>query len=60
LGWLPHREEWVIVYRNDPGGAARNPKHHYECWVVEHKGYVEEPTHFAPLPAAPKTENDYD
>jgi hypothetical protein len=29
-----------IVKRHDPGGAARNPKHHYETWVTEFGAYA--------------------
>ena len=44
LGWLPHRSEWVIMYRHDPGGR-------YETWVVEFQGYTGlSPSHWLPLP----------
>ena len=45
-----------IVYRHDPGGENKNPKHHYECWVFAHQlagDYPCKPTHWQPLPDPP-------
>lgn len=41
-----------VAYRHDPGGIARNPKHHYETWVWE-MACDTEPTHWRPLPSPP-------
>jgi hypothetical protein len=43
-----------IVKRHDPGGSARNPRHHYETWVTEFGSPSPEPTHWQPLPEPPK------
>jgi hypothetical protein len=47
-------EDVAICSRHDPGGAARNPRHHYECWLVEFSGR-HQPTHWMPMPAPPKS-----
>ena len=52
LGYFGESDDFGIVSRHDPGGLARNPKHHYECWVVS--GSPVKPTHWMPLPEPPK------
>jgi hypothetical protein len=43
-----------IVHRHDPGGEARNPKHHYECWVLDNDyGHSCKPMKWLCLPAPP-------
>lgn len=44
-------QEVFIARRHDPGGAARNPKHHYETWVGDTGStFCVHPTHWKPLP----------
>jgi hypothetical protein len=43
-----------IARRHDPGGGARNPRHHYECWVTDFNSPRGRPlTHWMPLPGPP-------
>lgn len=45
-----------IVHRHDPGGEAKNPKHHYECWAFDSSigPYPCKPTGWLPLPPGDK------
>ena len=42
-----------ICSRHDPGGEARNPRHHYEAWLVDYDHPDAKPTHWMPLPPPP-------
>lgn len=57
LGWFPKTRGICLLRRHDPGGAARNPKHNYECWVRDDNTPPEmswqQPTMWQPLPHPP-------
>lgn len=52
LAFLPTFGIVTVIHRHDPGGAARSPKHHYECWVTDSNSpaYDKAFTHWMPLP----------
>lgn len=48
-----------IVSRHDPGGAQRNPRHHYECWVTDFNSPAgSPPRYWMPLPDAPVADGE--
>lgn len=46
----------AVVSRHDPGGHARNPRLHYECWVTDLNVPTNGPLYWMPLPDSPKGE----